>query len=398
MVVEALRTEEAWLALAGEWDPLVERSASASIFLTLEWLRPWWHAYRRPGEELWILVAREGGATIGLAPLYRSRIRTSYRVGSLRRFGFIGDRTGESEYLDFAIERSREAEVLAAFLGHLDGDLAGWDLGELWRMPKESPNFEPVQRIAAERGCLVTASDWPCQSIELPGSWDAYLGRLQPRFRGKLRSVLRRLPAEHEAAFEECVDPGELPARIESLFDLHQRRWQAEGKPGSFASAARRAFYGEMSEAFLRRGWLRFYTLRLGGRVVAHEFSFEHLGRVHFLQQGYDPACAELSVGLALKAHVIRESIARGAREYDLLGGPEAYKEKWGAQKRWCSFLTLARPALRTRCHLGAPRLVRRLRDWARAVTPGPLLRLKRALQARLRPPKSSGRAERSED
>ncbi len=387
MVVEALRTEEAWLALEREWDPLVERSASASVFLTMEWLVPWWHAYRRQGEELWILVARDGDAAVGLAPLYRSRVPTSYRVGSLRRFGFLGDRTGESEYLDFAIERTREAEVLEAFFGQLDGDRAGWDLGELWRMPKDSPNFEPVQRIAAARGCLTTASDWPCQTIELPGSWDAYLGGLQPRFRGKLRSVLRRLPAEHGAVFEECTDPGELPKRLESLFDLHQRRWQAEGKPGSFASPARRAFYGEMSQAFLRRGWLRFTTLRLGERAVAHEFSFEHLGRVHFLQQGYEPDCAGLNVGVALKAHVIRESIARGAREYDLLGGPEAYKAKWGARTRWCSFLTLARPALRTRCHLGAPRLARRLRDLARAVTPGPLRRLKRAL---LRPAKGT--------
>ncbi|MBM4036594.1 MAG: GNAT family N-acetyltransferase, partial [Planctomycetes bacterium] len=437
------------------------RSSSATVFLAWEWLRPWWRHFRREDDELCILAASDCGLTIadcglanpkseirnpksgrlvGLAPLYRSRVRASYGLGSLRRAGFIGDRSGDSEYLDFIIEPGREEEVLRAFLDRIEG----WDLAQFWLVPESSPNLAVLRRIAAERRWLAEEKRWPCLAIQLPGDWESYLATLQPRFRSKLRSLLRRLPGgtgsqvsggtgvPPVAVFDQCTDPAELPERLESLFALHQARWRAAGKPGSFADPARRGFYREMAEGLLRRGWLRFHSLRLGppghrpearatnhrpeacatkqrpegcatindhevaqaSRLwVAHEFSFEHLGRVYFLQQAFDAARADLNAGTALKAHAIRESIARGAREYDFLGGDAPYKQKWGAQRRECVFLTLARRTAKARLHMALPRL----RDAARALTPGPLLRLKRRVQHWLRRPSESPHAEEDE-
>ncbi|MFP4058083.1 MAG: GNAT family N-acetyltransferase [Candidatus Brocadiia bacterium] len=382
MDIELITAEDAWHALEPQWDPLVERSASASVFLTLEWLRPWWRHFRGPGDELCVLAARDGDALVGLAPLYRGRA-AACGLGSLRRVGFVGDSSGDSEYLDFVAEPGREAEVLAAFFDRLDQE--GWDLADLRLLPHGSPHLERLEGLAAERGWLAARDDVPCSSAPLPGDWESYLKGLQSRFRSKLRSLLRRLPAEHGAVFERCTEEAELGARLESLFELHQRRWRGEGKPGAFASEARRRFYYDLARELLRRGWLRFYSLRLGDRHVAHEFSFQHLGRVYYLQQGFDAACGKLSVGTALKAYVVKDSIERGASEYDFLGGIARHKEKWGARPRWCAHLALARPGLRTRWSLWLPRFARRLRDRGRALTPRPLLRLKRGLQERLR-------------
>ncbi len=394
MEVETITTEDAWAGLEAEWDPLVERSASATVFLAWEWLWPWWRCFRRKGDELLILVAREGASLVGLAPLYRSRVKASHRIGSLRRIGFIGDRSGDSEYLDFAIEPGREGEVAAAFLGAIERDAGGWDLLCFHVVPKSSPALAQVQRLAAERGWLAEEKAVPRLAIRLPGDWEGYLGTLQPRFRSKLRSLERNLPTQHDVAFELCGDAAELPERLESLFALHQQRWRAEGKPGAFADPARRRFYHEMAEAFLRRGWLRFWSLRLDGRYAAHEFSFEHMGRVCFLQQAYDVALSELNVGTALKAHVIRDSIARGAREYDFLAGAAAYKERWGTERSECVLLTLGRAAAGPRLHLGLRRLAENARDRGRALTPAPVLKLKRRAQEwlrRRRPPADEG-------
>jgi len=380
--VQTITSEDAWAALEPRWNPLVERSASAAVFLTTEWLRPWWRHLRRPGDELCILVARDGDEVVGLAPLCRGTV-PACGLGQLRRVGFIGDASGDSEYLDFAIAPGRETKVARAFFERIDAD--GADVLELRLLPSASPNLPAVEEAAAERGWLRDAESTPASSMELPGDWDAYLATLQARFRSKVRSLLRRLPKEHDATFDECTDAAELPERLASLFELHQQRWRAQGKPGAFASAARRRFYREMAGAFLERGWLRFHTLRLAGRAVAHEFSFEHLRRVYYLQQGYDTECGRLSVGVALKAHVLRESIARGAREYDFLGGHAPHKAKWGAQPKACVHLTLARPGLRTRWWLWAPRAAARVRDRGRALTPRALLRLKHNIQERRR-------------
>lgn len=382
MDVRVITNRSEWESLDPEWVGLVERSPSASIFLTTEWLRPWWHAFARPGDHLYVLAARDGDALVGLAPLYRSRC-PAFGLGSLRRLGFIGDSSGDSEYLDFIMAPGREAAVLRVFFDRIEAD--GWDVADLRLLPKASPNYPLLRELAAERRWLAAEEGVPCSSVELPGDWDAYLRTLQSRFRSKLRSLLRRLPAEHGAEFVRCDDVAELGGRLESLFALHQRRWRPEGKPGVFASEARRRFYREMAEALLRRGWLRFYSLRLGERWVAHEFSFAHRGRLYYLQQGFDTDCGKLSVGIALKAHVVRECIAEGIREYDFLGGIAPHKAKWGAVPKWCCHLTLARPGFRTRWRIWLPRALEAARSRARALTPAPLLLLKRRIQERLR-------------
>jgi len=382
MDVEVISSEAGWDALEAAWDPLVERSASASVFLTWEWLRPWWRHFRGEGDALYVLAAREGGTLVGLAPLYRGTV-SAHGLGSLSRLGFIGDCSGDSEYLGVIAEPGREAAVLAGVFDRIEAD--GWDVAELRLMPTGSPTCQGVQQLAAGRGWLLETEDVPCSSVALPDDWDSYLKTLQSRFRGKIRSLLRRLPEEHDAVFERCECVEELPERLESMVALHQRRWRAEGLPGAFADGRRRRFYDDLSERLLARGWLRFYSLRLGQRWVAHEYSFEHLGRVYYLQQGFDAECGKLSVGIALKAHAIRESIAGGAREYDFLGGIAPHKEKWGATPKPCAHVTIARPGLRTRWHLWLPRFAERLRDGGRALTPRPLLDLKRGIQRRLR-------------
>ncbi len=262
MDIQALTTEEDWQGLSGHWDALVERSASATVFLTWEWLWHWWRSLRREGDELFVLAAWDDAAgdcrlpigncrlaspksrrLVGLAPLYRSRARASHRLGTLRRIGFIGDSSGDSEYLDFAIEPGREEQVVAAFLDAIERDAAGWDLLCFHVVPASSPNLAVVRRLAAERGWLADEKSVPRLAIRLPTDWESYLRSLQPRFRSKLRSLGRRLPAEHQVAFELCRDPAELPERLESLFALHQRRWRAEGQPGTLEEYYAK-FYG----------------------------------------------------------------------------------------------------------------------------------------------------------
>ena len=235
--------------------------------------------------------------------------------------------------------------------------------------------------LASDLGCDVRADEFPCASVALPDDWETYLKTLKSRRRHKVRTSLRRLSPEHGALFDECTDPRDLPGRLESMFELHQTRWRATGEPGTFALPARRRFYYDIAERFLDRGWLRFYSLQLHGRFVAHEFSLEHLGRVYYLQQGYDIAYENLSLGNALRAYVIRDSIARGAREYDFLGGTAAHKLTWGAEPRWYANVTLVRASLRMRWRSWLSPFVSGARKRLGHMAPMFVRRLKRAVQ-----------------
>jgi CelD/BcsL family acetyltransferase involved in cellulose biosynthesis len=125
----------------------------------------------------------------------------------------------------------------------------------------------------------------------------------------------------------------DLVGHLERFFEMHQDRWEAEGHPGSFYQPRKRAFYKEVSAAFLRRGWLRFYHLEVDGVIRAAQFGFTFGGVLHSLQEAFDVSFRPQGVGgvgVVLRGMAIRESIAEGLEAYDFLGGTEEFKTRWG--------------------------------------------------------------------
>ena len=78
---------------------------------------------------------------------------------------------------------------------------------------------------------------------------------------------------------------------LEELFELHQKRWQSEGQPGSFSSLTRRRrFYQDLSAVLLQRNWLEFWLLEIDGKTVAADYGFRYGDTVYALQAGFDLA------------------------------------------------------------------------------------------------------------
>ena len=125
--------------------------------------------------------------------------------------------------------------------------------------------------------------------------------------RDRIQRYTRRLHRHYAARIFRCEDEAELPAYLANLFDLHQRRWNSQGEPGSFSLGDKRHFYAEMSREFLRRGWLEFWLLEgLDGTIAAAQFAFRYGDTVYQLQEGLDPAHYPDRAGHILRAHILR--------------------------------------------------------------------------------------------
>ncbi|HEX5030738.1 MAG TPA: GNAT family N-acetyltransferase [Candidatus Eisenbacteria bacterium] len=346
-----LRTAEELDRLVPEWEALLARSASDTIFLSPDWLRSWWAAYGS-GRELIVLRVVSDGSLVGLALLYRG-------LGQLvpgmrhRTLVLLGDGSADSDYLDWISARGHEGTVVAGIIDGLRTSVPGWDLLLLNEIPETSPHLAPLLAEATMRGWLW--HDWrvPCARVSLPASWDAYVKSLKPRMRTKVRSVLRVMDEEFHGRCDRLTDRSELEARLESLYDLHRRRWEAEGKSGVFQTAAKRDFYALLSRRLLESDRLRFYSLRIGTDYVAHQYCFEYGNRMYLLQEGLDPAWFEHGAGNALRAHVFQDCIARGIAVYDFLGGVTAHKLSWGAETVWSARVTTGPPSWKNRILFG---------------------------------------------
>ena len=90
-------------ALRPEWDSLLCDSASASLFLTWEWLHTWW-THLRASSQLRMLAVRAGGELIAIAPFQM----TGNGVAHFPCLEMLGTGDAGSDYLDLIIRRGWE--------------------------------------------------------------------------------------------------------------------------------------------------------------------------------------------------------------------------------------------------------------------------------------------------
>ncbi len=375
MNVTEVRDRAEWERLKPVWNPLLAESASATTFLTWEWLTAWWSAYGNQ-EDLYILTASdERGIIRGIAPLRRETIR---RYGqTFHALAFLGDGSSDSDYLDFIVARGFEGPTMEAWVGHLRDILAGGVILRLNEIPSGSPNLRALKQSLPAH--LWVEQPVPCGTVPLPREWNDYLGMLRPRFRTKVRSVLRQLEARQEVGLGFCQNEAELHRILPELFELHTRRWHQDGRPGVFGWDRKRQFYHEVSASLLNTGSLRLSWLEWNGRVLACQYGFVHGDAYLHLQEGYEPASEHWNLGVGLRAWSIREMLKAGVREYDFLAGVGRHKTDWGAQVKESWRLSVAAPTYRNLLFCRGPQWEQRAKDVARSVVPEKVLAARHA-------------------
>ncbi len=344
-----MRIEEAhgghvFASLREEWESLLARSERATIYQTWEWNEAWWQSFGGR-KRLRLLLARENGALVGLAPLYVSR-----HLGTpLRRLAFVG--TGASDYLDVLAPDERAPQVAAAFLRHLSGS-RGFDLADLQQLRPNAHLHEAADH-------LLTAQE-PCPYVALPSAWEEYTARLGKSMRSNLSYYVRRLSKDFTGVEMRLAETAELGEAMAVLFDLHQQRWNARMLPGVLGNGKVRAFHYRVAERFQERGWLRLHLTRVEGRTIAALYCFCFRDHYYYYLGGFAPEMGRYSVGTTLTAHAMQQAITEGCAEFDFLRGNEAYKYRWLPEERINHRLLLTRPgSLRSHAMLRLNRLER---------------------------------------
>jgi CelD/BcsL family acetyltransferase involved in cellulose biosynthesis len=381
--VSVVSREEELAGLRERWEALLNAAREASPFLSWEWMTCWWQAYGQ-GKTLLLLLVSRGGELVGLAPLYSESV-SRYGLFRYRVVRFLGDGSNDSDYLDLLSRSGEEQAVAEAVADFLKRRSVPWDLLWLNEMPAGTPHLPALLGCLDTGRAYVETTEVPCCLITLPRSWEAYERLLRPRDRTKLRSLSRNLTESHQVEFSRVRLPEELPAILESLFELHARRWRLKNQSGVFTGPGKRRFYDLMSRAFLERGWLFLYTLAVEGRWVAHQFCFAWNRRVYLLQEGFDPDWGEAGVGNVLRAHTIQDFIQRGFLVYDFLAGVTPHKLSWGATPTRSLRLTVGSRRLKNHVYFLLPRVRAGLQRAAEKHLPSALVKGLRKLKRGLR-------------
>jgi CelD/BcsL family acetyltransferase involved in cellulose biosynthesis len=343
LAIACIEDAAGFRALREEWALLHSACPDSTPFNSWEWLFSWWQAYGH-GKRLRLLSCRLDGQLVGIAPLYVACEKTGIGT-SARVLRMVGDGSADSDYLGFIMRPDLRRMLVSQLCQWIATDRC-WDVLALRELQESSPLPHGLCQVAEHHKFSLRIEHGRCGVAELPRTFDDFLQSRQPRFRTKLRSLLKKLD-QSGLVFQTAVSPRQLKARLRSLFALHQARWHGVGKAGVFDQAAKRLFYAHFVPRFARRGWLRLYSLRDGDSYLAHQLCFGADGTTYLLQEGFDVSNAAASYGQMLRAAVMRHLIERGETRYDFLGGFSKHKQDWGATEGKTVHLVMAQPQWR---------------------------------------------------
>ncbi len=329
--------EAGFQALRAEWNPLLSRSSSDTLFLTWEFQYTWWRCL---GEgSAFLLACRDGEELVGLAPLYIVEAEGMQRV---RLVGGIE----VADYLDLIAAPGYERALVRAMLGWLAGPEApSWDLLEMVNVPEEGILCAHLAAVAAELGWHArSVFEDVCPVIPLPDTWDAYLAMLGKHQRHEIRRKIRRIEREARVRWYIVDTSHDLELEVSRFITLHEL---SRPDKEAFMTPAMKRFFQALARVMLEAGWLQLSFIEVNGEPAASMLCFDYRDGILVYNSGYDPAkYARLSPGIVLLSYCIQRAIHLGKRRFDFLQGGEEYKYRFGGRDTRVYRIIVQRPAV----------------------------------------------------
>jgi CelD/BcsL family acetyltransferase involved in cellulose biosynthesis len=342
----------------------LESRAEITFFLSWSWMEAW---IAELGQCPPLLVGEAGGALVllGLVVPRRRHEAGLIRVNGLSLHS-TGDRTKDCiaiEYNGFVVDRSwagrAEREAVSYLLRPaLVGARRRDELHIVGMLEKHAEAFTPP-------GIFVQLPyrkpSWRVDLEAVRQSGKSYLDTLSANTRQQIRRSIRLYEESGALVAERATDVRTALDWLEGLKELHQRQWQARGKPGGFAFPFFERFQRRLITACTASGEVELLRVRRGDEAIGYVYNLVRNGHVLAFVSGFlYEQDKRLKPGLVCHALAIERHVREGALLYDFLAGDTRYKSNLGTPGPDFVYLLLQRPTAMIR----AEHLLRR--GWER--------------------------------
>lgn len=351
---------------AAEWNELVARNETNSIFQTYQWFDAWWQTFGE-AHQLFFLLLRQEGRIVGFGAMMLRRM-----AFGARRLEFVG--TGNADYQDFVVPEDKPA-ALHAICEFLRTHSTRWRSAWLSNVPSQSTTMFHLREAGRRSGLhLIEEGRVRCPALQLSDRDSAE--KLLKKY--SLKRPLNWFSSRGEVRFRNVASLDEIRDWLPVFFEQHTGRWHAIGRPSLFDMARQRRFYLTLAAGLHSAGWLLFSVLEFNGQPIAFHFGFDYFGSLIWYKPSFDVRYSEHSPGLLLTRKIIEDGLQRSKRELDFTIGEEAFKDRFANISRFNVTLSVyhsAPRALRARGWRWLRRNLGRIRRKifaARAVAPAP--------------------------
>ncbi len=305
--------------IRSDWDSVLNDSPVNSLFLSSQWQEVWWEAFGDGHSMAGFYLSAPDEEVAGIASLARAGNTVSF-VGSQDTF----------DYNDFMIRPGYEGTFFESLLDRLEDQ--GYEELRLDSLVEDSPTLEYLPDMARGKGYMVEIEQEDVTSgLELPDTWEGYLGCLSKKDRHELRRKLRRLEGHDDWRWYVVTTPEEVGGRLADFLTLMR---QSRAEKDEFMTPDREHFFRLVTQRMAQLDRVRLFFMELNGETVAASLCFDYASSRLLYNSGYDPEFTYYSVGLLLNAICLRDAIDQGLEYFDFLRGPEPYKQRLGGIRK----------------------------------------------------------------
>ena len=306
------------------WSELEQRIGDRGLTCSTDWTEAWLNAY---GDLVphWFLLARDSETnTLRGICLITEGIAQKDGPFSIRTLhvGTAGEPDADSvcvEYNRLLVEPDFEpafAHLIAAYLEQQPG-VDQWNLdgiAEADLAAFQSPENNLQLRVEPAFGFDLTIPRSASSNV---------LGQFRSATRRKVKRSLEtyeNLEVDWAASLDDAVDV------FGEMIDLHQARWNAAGKPGSYSSPRVTAFHEELLSRLVPQGRMAFVRVRSASGTVGIVQLLIDRHRALLYQCGWNPGSGKQSPGVVVDYLAMEECLKQGLDAYDFLAFATQHK------------------------------------------------------------------------
>jgi CelD/BcsL family acetyltransferase involved in cellulose biosynthesis len=310
-----------FLPLEEEWNALLTKSSFDILFLRHEWFRIWWEAYGT-GAQLRILIIRENGETIGIAPLMLERERL--RHVPVRVLKFMSNAVTPRS---FFILHKDYPKALEAIMEGIYERSREWDILMLTDVPTDIGDYDKLLRILPRTYIRYYINQSRLSPyLKMSCDFDKYFAGLSANARSHARKVWKRANSKGKVVIKKMTKHSEIINSLDTAFDISSRSWKGDIGTDMGNTEESRRFYKQLSDVGSKKGWIILWILYLDDAPVAMQFHVIYGGYAFLFRSDFDEKFRDLSPGTVLDFEVLKDYFNSDLVEYDLCGTNYPYK------------------------------------------------------------------------
>lgn len=307
-------------ALVPQWRDLAAGTGLAGVFLSPEWLLPWFEHF--DAAQPHVFHAGHGGTLLAILPMARSCCDGRSVLTP------AGDPF--NDLVDVLLLPGADPTLVHILVDRVAAQTTQVDAALIGPTPTGSRLDD-----ALEAHPRFTMEPIPSPQLALPATWYEFRRSVRKEARKGWERAMGRLLSGHAVSFCWEDDPAAVRERVPAILAARTMAWRTRGKlnliPAIQTTPAFSQFLAQALGNLAEVGNAALAHLSVDGTPVASDIYLCRGSEALLYQRSFDPAFQSFSPGHLLAVAGVRALIARGVTRLHLGRGDESYKFTLGA-------------------------------------------------------------------